>query len=762
LSALIHTTIQKLGGPLWIRATVIVGLCGISLLFVPQFNLLNYFFSFAIALPLSLVVCVYAARLTTVDSRDNTHTHVRHVILGIATIALVPLLPVAIAAIWVQNCDPLAGLSFYVMGPLIGAVFAGAVGISSGTLFGHKWGWRVAVIGWFLSIVWNMAHIYNHPAIFAYNPFVGFFSGAIYDEVVRIAGPYGWYRANTAIQVFLLLALSRVWRWHRRSATAWGFVLLLGLAATTSFLFRATLGHEIDRDDVVETLGGRYETEHFVLHYDRDGVLANHIQNIGDDHEFRHWQLREMLGVEPSEKVHSFLYDTPAQKRQLMGADRTYIAKPWNNEMHLNAIQPGAAVLKHELAHVFGGAIHTGWLRVPNRFGLIPNMGLVEGFAEACTWTRGPLTLHQWSAALHSLKLAPPMTRLLGATGFLSSHSGQVYTLAGSFLRYLLDTQGVAKFRELYATGDLEKTYGSTTQQLVDDWTAFLNNRDRVPLSEANLEQARFRFDAPSLFQRVCGLEVARWSNEANQAFHERNYCRAVTLRQKILSFTPESPGQHFQLSHAHIAMDQWGEASKALAWIDTSDASRVLKTHARIRRADVDWMQGRLETAQHGYQAAQKEPLAAAVQRALIIKLEALRWTDKKQALVARDTLTDPRLRNDSAIERLQGIPAGERHAILWYLLGRRLAVRGDYDLAVQSLGAALNGGLKSDILQLEATTLQGQLLIIAGKHTAGRANIAAARQQATEPGTKAVLDDWLERARWMERKLTQQTQSR
>ena len=80
---------------------------------------------------------------------------------------------------------------------------------------------------------------------------------------------------------------------------------------------------------IAEALGGRHETEHFVIHYARDSDLADRIEAVGLDHELRHAQLTALLGVAPDVKIRSFLYRDSAQKRALMGADRTFIAKPW-------------------------------------------------------------------------------------------------------------------------------------------------------------------------------------------------------------------------------------------------------------------------------------------------------------------------------------------------------------------------------------------------------------------------------------------------
>src|SRR5690606_36972577 len=105
-------------------------------------------------------------------------------------------------------------------------------------------------------------------------------------------------------------------------------------------------------------------------------------------------------------------------------------------------------VLRHELAHVVAGEFGDPLFGVAARrvlgLPLAFNVGLIEGIAVAADWPDHfvrPLTPHQSVKAMLELGVAPPVEKLL-STGFFQFSAARSYTVAGSFLRFLLETRG--------------------------------------------------------------------------------------------------------------------------------------------------------------------------------------------------------------------------------------------------------------------------------------------------------------------------------
>ena len=53
------------------------------------------------------------------------------------------------------------------------------------------------------------------------------------------------------------------------------------------------------------------------------------------------------------------------------------------------------------------------------------------------------------------------------------------YILAGSFVEWLVEREGLAKFRVLYDGGDYEKAYGRTFAILEQEWRAALKGEQK-------------------------------------------------------------------------------------------------------------------------------------------------------------------------------------------------------------------------------------------------------------------------------------------
>ncbi|MGV3619707.1 MAG: hypothetical protein ACO1OB_02760, partial [Archangium sp.] len=355
-------------------------------------------------------------------------------------------------------CDPLFNTQFVPVLVVPTALLAAAVGGLVARLTTRWWSALLLNLGAIsLSAVATLWPILFGPQAFVYNHFVGFAPGPLYDEDVQLTAPLLWFRLAT---VLLALALS-----SRRLASvscAVGFVLLefngpaLGFRTTDEFL--------------ADALGGRVETDELVLHYPR-GYSEEDVSRVLGDLRFRYAQNVKFFGEAPPGKVRVWWYRSPAEKQRLVGAAHTQFAKPWRREVHVNDYGFPHPVIKHELVHAmaapwgsqpFGVAASLG--------GWFPQTGVIEGLAVAADNPYDELTLHEWAAAMKRKNLLPDVAFTMTASGFYASPPSRAYATAGSFLRYLADTHGRKKLRELYRDGDFERAYGVPLQQLANDY----------------------------------------------------------------------------------------------------------------------------------------------------------------------------------------------------------------------------------------------------------------------------------------------------
>lgn len=545
---------------------IAIGL-GLAWCFMPGLDAPNYHSALLMALPLSLAAgfaSVFAtARALAVPASGARSSPWMAALRAIALPSLLPLGILLANGVFVRQCDILAGVAFHLIGPVFSAFWA-ALLASALTCWApparrRRWGIASFLIVFLSWAVWDVAHIYRHPAIFVFNPFVGYLQGALYDSVVQIDLRIVLYRLNNAVQLASLLLVTRLC-WDRTAVRARlkdagrraGLAVSAVFAVALSLAFfaaRGEIGYEVTRAEVMRQLGGRIEDDRVILYFDRATISDAEAESLLEAHHFRIDQIEARLGAKFPRKIKSFVYGSVDRKRLLMGAAQVYIAKPWLEEIHLNRVAPGDPVIRHELAHVILGLFAPPPFHIPTRACVFPHMAVVEGAAESFEWDTGALTPHQWANAMRQAKKAADLRVLLDPTGFLGQGSDKAYTLVGSFMRYLADTYGVATLRDVYEDGDFGRAYGRPTEALVAEWEAFVDGL-AVPWDAAGL--ATGRFSSVAVHRRPCGLDVARVEQEAGRlwgaAKNAEQQREARARYEQVVAWIPEDAQKRLAL----------------------------------------------------------------------------------------------------------------------------------------------------------------------------------------------------------------------
>jgi hypothetical protein len=775
---------------------LLAGVAGV-LCRTPLFNLLAYEFCFVMALVVSLcalqvgVSTVFRARsledAQILGTYPTLHAIARLVARGAirsVILLVLPLTIISLNAFRVRNCDYTEGLAFFLALPVLSALFASTAGILTGLLFKRRGVAVVAAIGVLLtSLVWTGLRFYLEPPIFAYDAFGGYFPGTLYDEDVALRLPLLWARlfqfsALTALLGFAAQSLDRqelrlrlgAFRWRRGQLLA---TTLIAALAVALFAFRAPLGFAIDAEYIGRTLGGKLDTENFRIHYN-SSLSPDKVRRLAEDHEFRFHQLAELFGGHPG-KIHSFVFANSEQKRRLMGAARTYVAKPWRNEIYVQDQGFPHPVLKHELAHVFGRphgdsvfGISIGWslkhlLTVPP-LGIdlklyLPtfNVGLIEGLAVAADWrSYGEDTGHQRAAALRRLGLAPPLKSLFGL-GFLGQSSGRSYAFAGSFSRYLIDTYGMPKYLQLYGNGGaFAKVYGKTPEVLASTWTNWL---EKVNIPAAQLQLAEENYRRPSIFRRVCAHEIANLRGKAWAAGGRGEHTRATDIWQRICGFEPDEPRHGFEHARSLAASGRLDLAILRLKTLLKHRAlSRPLKRRVLVLLGDIHWRQNHSRDASHAYEEADHFAAGPGGRRLLQLR----RWGLKQGAplsgfvreyIVQRFGEKRSVAREIHLAHRIQDARP-EQH-LGDYLVGKQLAGRGECRSALAPLRRASLAPLIGSDFAIESlfalANCQYLRTDLAGsadtyRRLVGRSDLSA--------GARRRAEDWLSRIAWAYKK--------
>lgn len=600
LGRAISTVNERFGRRAVIWGAILTALA-LLLDFVPLFDLLGYDFSFAVGLCAALAAAdighgvVAAARGRAAEGRDfapdlwRLTGHALRLALGVL---VAPLLLSILDVVRVRNCNLLAGLGFYALLPVGTVLFAAPAGVIAGLCFPRR-GRLVAFLLPAVSVLWTLARLYRDPAVFAFDPFGGYFPGPIYDEALRPPLRLLLYRVANLVWIGTALTLTAAALGRGRDPRAWrrrplAIAAALLVASIALFASGGRLGFHVERVDLARALPGERHTAHFVLRYDpAEGYAPIDIALMLEDLEFRYQQLHQRLGAEPSGPITVWEFPSAESKKSLVGAGNTLFARPWTREIFVQGDRFPSLRLRHEMAHVFAGAfgdplfgVSLAWRwHGPLPFPTLAS-GLVEGIAEAADAGAADdeSTIHQEAAAMIAAGRAPPLESVVGA-GFSAQSGARAYTIAGSFCRFLLETRGAPAMQRLYrSAGDFVDAYGVPLATLEAQWRDFLG---RQPLGAQDRARASEQFRRPAIFKKVCARELAARVSQA-RAVMATEPERAIALLEETCADDPHEPTYRLALGEAWAASGRFPRALELTTQL-SADGDLTVPMQARV-----------------------------------------------------------------------------------------------------------------------------------------------------------------------------------
>lgn len=669
------------------------------------------------AIASGLVVPSAAAIATALDVSATPRAPSACVARGLVTgacLAALAYLTALLHGARVGICDLGGGTLLFAltagMGALLGGLWGAVAGERCRGMRRRRLGCvLLALAGPLAGVVVSVARFYGSPMVFSYDPFFGYFSGALYDTVVDVRPELWTYRAGTLATLAGAVLVAGVLE-HKdgdkdgrvslapvrasRAAAAralTGAALLAG--SLVSCILGPTLGHWQTSDSIARELGGHARGPRCdVIH--PDSLLADQVTLLVSDCEQELAADEQRLGARLPGRITAFVFKDADQKRRLMGAADTQIAKPWRREVYVQMSAYPHPVLGHEIAHVVAGSFARGPFRVAGGFGgLWPNPGLIEGTAEATSPGDDELTDAQWARAMLDLDILPSL-RTLFSIGFMGENSSKGYTVAAAFVGWVIDTRGAEVLRAWYGGGSIEALMGEPWDAIERDFEAWLRTQSLPP--EA-LAYAKAKFDRPSVWGRRCPHVVDALNRRADQCRDEHRFARAQNLYDEALARDPHD--WHALFDRARIRMWYGDEAAGRVELARVAEDEKTPRTwrdRALEALADDDLARGRDARALEAYRALAARSLDEDAARTLEVK--ALSADNPPAHRAVLDLLIgDPGRPVEPWLGALSlGLWADETHEPLaGYLIGKNLAVREDYRRTATWLDRALDGGM-------------------------------------------------------------------
>ncbi len=623
------------------RRTVFIAgilLLAVSLVFIniPLLNYLGYEFSTAIALivpwilwfPTSLSVREWMKENGTGSLRGFRSLVTSCVFTGFGLL-LIPLIVGGLNVFFVKNCAIAEGAFYYILHPLVTAFWSIALSMICCVLARRPFRLYATIL--VLTLLYPFYIGYVSPQIYSYNFIYGFFPGISYDEVVRITPTLILFRCITIAMAFMFLLVASLViqksspdrKFHEKIMSLFSpfqpkttqlsaLVLVIGLIVV--WVIRVPLGFETSEASIRKTLSSHIQTEHFTIYYAPASFSHDEIQWVAALHEFRYEQVCTALHVTIPVSMTSYIYPDEDTKREAIGTSTTNIAKPWRKEIHLD-VHSWQETLKHEIVHVVAGEFGMPVIKAHY------HIGLVEGLAMAIDGEYGNRTLHEYAAAIKTFHLINNPGSLITPIGFATHGSSLSYVLMGSFCRYLLDRYGVVRFKELYGGSSVEKVYGTSYQNLVDEWQSFL---DRIVVPGSWKDHVEFYFNRPSIFAKECVRTVAILNEEANRKLAHRDWDGAIhDFKQALMTnWNTESYAGILRSSYAA------GYFDTVVSLFDT--VNRDSSTHSAflgflLAYGDAEWHEGNENSAAEAYREILRIDLSRSVDEAATVRLEAM-----------------------------------------------------------------------------------------------------------------------------------------
>lgn len=440
------------------------------------------------AIFVSIIGCFWAGWI----ARGNLETRKFGGILRWIYLFAFPLFVYAI----IKGCLGTDGVIFWMLLPLPSVAF----GYTIGRLF-HKIEISYPRFFTLLALVvvavgTLTVEFFSLPQVYFFNHVWGYWPGPIYDESVPFTSSLIYYRLITFGWIFLLWFLPSV---SKKTLSRWMVTAMIALLVL-GYLRLPENGIISPRGYIQQELGGEKKTEHFTLYYAEEYYSESEIERIALEHEFHFQQLSHTLNLDFSssdQKIESYLYAHPWQKKELVGAKFTSYVPVWLDRDQLHIAKPQVeSTLKHELVHVIAKQFGNRFLNASW------SIGLVEGLATALAPRRsGQSTLDQIVSSEPPVPTAEEMESFFAPLGFYGGRSNVNYTTSGSFVDFLLREYPVDQFKEAYRTGDIPAAYSKSMEQLVNEWHQRL---DTVKVDSVDQQVAARLFGVPSLFEQAC------------------------------------------------------------------------------------------------------------------------------------------------------------------------------------------------------------------------------------------------------------------
>ena len=462
----------------------------------------------------------------SVNDKNKFFGVIKEFKIPFVTLPLIPLIFALFSTYFIQRCPVDNGIWFYIIIPLVSYVFGLALAYFS-VCVANAYGWILFILLFLLFLFSWLPEIYFNPQIYFYNPLIGFYPGTIYDEDISITFTLVLYRSLILLFSVLIVFSGRYLLYTSLLKRITGFFIFL-LIFTGFYFVKPSLGFSTNSDRLFNNLNGKLTTKNFTIIFSGN-ISSKKIKRLALMHEFYFQKLSAQLKTESLGKIDSYIFTDGKQKRELFGADRADVAKPWLKQIYLNQSDIDD-VLKHELTHVFSSKFGTTPFKLSHNF----NPALLEGFAMAIENNYQDYPIHYLAALAIQNDFNVSIEKLFSGFNFFGNASSLSYIIAGSFIKYLINTYGIEPVKDVYSDGDFLSHFDKSIEQLSQEYYIFIKGY-RVP---ENKNIADYYFGRKPIFKKYCARYAAKQIKLAGKLYQNGFFNQSRKIFQIVFNKT--------------------------------------------------------------------------------------------------------------------------------------------------------------------------------------------------------------------------------
>lgn len=503
---------------------LVLTLVNISLINFPLTGVFGYEFSVINSMVIVLLAGIYTINFYDASFQKKNFHFTSELFESLSILLVIPFLVSVINSFITGFCSFIDGLLFYLVLTVPSIVIGTALGLLSVYISKRFRGlWLFLFYVGILFII--LLEIYFNPQVYVYNPIIGFFPGTIYDEGISVTWKLFIYRLFNIIFFSYIIKSVLVIKRKKGGSRKFIRVVLALIFLVGFYLLSPMLGFSTTKSHLENELSSKLESDHFIIHYDRR-ISDNKLKYLAVSQEYYYDQLKEFFQLELKKRINTYVFYDDDQKKELFGSRNADVAKPWLNQIYIS-YQNWEHTLKHEMAHCFSGVFGSGIFRLAS--GLNPM--LIEGIAEAADGLYEENSLHFMTALAYKEGYRADIENLLTKFGFFSSTPSLSYIYAGSFIKYLIQIEGMKKFKQYYVSGEFKGTYGYELSSFTEKYYLFLDDyKGKISTDEAN-----FYFGRKSLFQKVCPRAISEALKKGWEQIREFNFGGAQKTFEAVL-----------------------------------------------------------------------------------------------------------------------------------------------------------------------------------------------------------------------------------